>query len=32
MRFNNVAIVSVKGNYYEICFCYISKDEAIDID
>ena len=29
MRFNNVAIVSVKGNY-EIRFCYMSKYEAIN--
>ena len=29
MSFNDVAIASVKGNYYRIHFRYISKDEAI---
>ena len=31
MSFNDVAIVSVKGNYYRIQFWYMSKDEAINI-
>ena len=31
MNFNDVAIVSVKGNDYRIHFWYISKDEAINI-
>ena len=29
--FNDFAIVSVKGNDYRIHFCYMSKDEAINI-
>ena len=29
MNFNDVAIVSIKGNYYRIPFWYISKDKAI---
>ena len=31
MIFNNVAIVSVKGNDYRIHFWYIDKDDAISI-
>ena len=31
MSFNNVAIVCVKGNAYIIHFCYMSKDDAINI-
>ena len=31
MNFNDVAIVSIKGNYYRINFWYMSKDEAISI-
>ena len=31
MNFNNVAIVSIKGNYYRIHFWYMSKDEEISI-
>ena len=31
MSFNNVAIVSIKGNDYRIHFWYMSKDEAISI-
>ena len=31
MNFNDVAIVSVKGNDYRIHFWYISKDDAISI-
>ena len=31
MNFNDVAIVSVKGNDYGIPFWYISKDEAISM-
>ena len=31
MRFNNVAIVYVKGYAYRINFWYISKDDAINI-
>ena len=31
MRFNDVAIVSVKRNDYRIHFWYISKDDAINI-
>ena len=31
MNFNDVAIVSIKGNYYRIHFWYISKDDAISI-
>ena len=29
MSFENAAIVSIKGNYYRIHFCYISKNDAI---
>ena len=31
MKFNDVAIVSVKGNDYRIHFWYMSKDDAISI-
>ena len=31
MNFNNVAIVSVKGNDHRIHFWYISTDDAISI-
>ena len=31
MNFNDVAIVSIKGNDYRIHFWYISKDNAINI-
>ena len=31
MSFNNVAIVYVKGSAYRINFCYMSKDDAINI-
>ena len=31
MNFNDVAIVSIKGNDYRIHFLYISKDDAINI-
>ena len=31
MIFNDVAIVSVKGNYYSIYFWYMSKDKPISI-
>ena len=31
MNFNDVAIVSIKGNHYRIHFWYISKDDAISI-
>ena len=31
MNFNDVAIVSIKGNDYRIHFWYISKDDAINI-
>ena len=30
MNFNEVAIVSMKGNDYRIHFLYISKDDAIN--
>ena len=29
MNFNNVAIASIKGNYYRIHFWYMSKNDAI---
>ena len=29
MNFNDVAIVSIKGNYYRIHFWYMSKSDAI---
>ena len=31
MGFNAIAIVSVKGIYYKIHFCYMSKEDAINI-
>ena len=31
MNFNDVAIVSIKGNDYIIHFRYMSKDDAINI-
>ena len=31
MNFNDVAIVSIKGNDYRIYFWYMNKDEAISI-
>ena len=31
MNFNDVPIVSIKGNDYRIHFWYMSKDEAISI-
>ena len=31
MIFNDVAIVSIKGNDYRIHFWYMSKDDAINI-
>ena len=31
MKFNDVAIVSIKGNDYRIHFWYMSKDDAINI-
>ena len=31
MNFNDVAIVSIKGNDYKIHFWYRSKDDAISI-
>ena len=31
MSFNNVAIVYVKRSAYRIHFCYMSKDDAINI-
>ena len=31
MNFNNVAIVSIKGNDYRIHFWYMSKNDAISI-
>ena len=31
MNFNDVAIVSIKENYYRIRFWYINKDDAINI-
>ena len=31
MNFNDVAILSIKGNDYKIHFWYISKDDAISI-
>ena len=31
MKFNDVAIVSVKGSDYRINFWYMSKDDAINI-
>ena len=31
MNFNDVAIVSIRGNDYRIHFWYMSKDDAINI-
>ena len=31
IRFNNIAIVYVKGSAYRIHFWYMSKDDAINI-
>ena len=31
MNFNDVAIVSIKGNDYRIHFCYMRKNDAINI-
>ena len=31
MSFNDIAIVSVKGNYFRIQFWYMSKAEAINL-
>ena len=31
MNYNDIAIVSIKGNYYRIHFWYMSKDDAINI-
>ena len=31
MNFNDVAVVSIKGNDYRIHFWYMSKDDAISI-
>ena len=31
MNFNDVAIVSIKGNDYRVRFLYMSKDDAISI-
>ena len=31
MNFNDVAIVSIKGNNYRIHFWYMSKNDAINI-
>ena len=31
MNFNDVAIVSIKGNDYRTHFCNISKDDAINV-
>ena len=31
MNFNDVAIVSIKGNDYRVHFWYMSKDDAISI-
>ena len=31
MSFNNVAIVYVKGSAYRMHFCYMSKDDAMNI-
>ena len=29
MSVNDIAIVSIKGNYYRIHFCYMIKNDAI---
>ena len=31
MSFNDIAIVYIKENAYRIHFCYMSKDDAINI-
>ena len=31
MNFNEVAIVSIKGRDYRICFWYMSKDDVMNI-
>ena len=31
MNFNDVAIIFVNGSDYRIYFCYMSKDDAINI-
>ena len=31
MNFNDDVILSLKGNDYRIHFCYMSKDEAINL-
>ena len=31
MKFNNVAIVSIRGNDYRIHFWHMSKDDAVNI-
>ena len=31
MSFNDVAIVSIKGSDYRICFWYMSKNDAISL-
>ena len=31
MNFNDIAIISIKGNDYRIHFWYMSKDEAISV-
>ena len=31
VSFNNVAVVSAKGNNYRINFCFMSKDEAVNL-
>ena len=31
MIFNDVAVVSIKGNDYRIHICYMSKDDVISI-
>ena len=31
MGFNNIAIVYITGNSHRILFCYMSKDDAINI-
>ena len=31
MNFNNIAIVYINGSAYRIHFCYMSKDDAMNI-
>ena len=31
LKFNDVAIVSIKGSHYRTHFCYLSKNDAINI-